>query len=327
MSVDKQLLSKLLVLDEVGIPLDSRNILGDESYGLIGIRPQHGTVANVMDILKSNVDLGAIMLYENYHGTPSEGISLARRIHAVRPELPLFLRRDAEASVAGLNPKDAALFRCAFTLENPEPLRATLDSSIFNRIYPTSLVRGLAEMTRTALASLFTNCDIEVETPYLIKDRIIYGEVFTLIALESHWCRGYMMLQGEENALMGLVRAQAGEKGEGLTFRDLNSSLGEATNLVWGAFKNRYVNHSSDQNSPLQTQVPIIINHQRRYISFGADDPQLCLKYWLREQGHPDAAPVPLYQRFVFNLNWSPDAFSENPSVESMCDSGELELF
>jgi hypothetical protein len=74
-----------------------------------------------------------------------------------------------------------------------------------------------------------------------------------------------------------------------------------------------------------QTQVPIIINHQRRYISFGSEDPQLCLKYNLI--ANDKAEPVPIYQRFVFNLSWSPDQFSENPSVESLVDSGELEMF
>jgi hypothetical protein len=36
---------------------------------------------------------------------------------------------------------------------------------------------------------------------------------------------------------------------------------------------------------------------------------------------------VPLYQRFVFNLNWSPDELTENPVVESLFSAGELELF
>jgi hypothetical protein len=64
-----------------------------------------------------------------------------------------------------------------------------------------------------------------------------------------------------------------------------------------------------------------------RYISFGSEDPQLCFKYTLRD---PDGqcAPLVIYQRFVFNLNWSPDKFKENETLaEDLFESGELELF
>jgi hypothetical protein len=97
--------------------------------------------------------------------------------------------------------------------------------------------------------------------------------------------------------------------------------------MVWGSFKNRYVGHNDSRYDLMQTQVPIIINHHRNYISFGSEDPQLCLKYTLRESSRPDAASVAIFQRFVFNLNWSPEDFKENPSVESFVNSGELEMF
>jgi len=313
--------SKVLILDNAGAHSASLKTFCD-SCGLVGIRPQRA--ARVMSILKSNVDLGGILLYEHFGGHPGGGIELAREIHAARPELPLFLRRDGVAGVDGLHRSDAALFRCAYTLADLQPLRVMLEASIFSRVYPTELVRAIADMTRPALASLFPGCEVEVETPYLVKDRIIYGEVFTLIAIESDWCRGYMMFQAEEEALLGVIRRGAGG-GAALDFRELDSVMGEATNRVWGAFKNRYVGYDA---APLpQTQVPIVINHQRRFISFGSDDPQLCFKYTLRERNRPDAAPTPLYQRFVFNLSWSPERLRENPSVESLCDAGELELF
>lgn len=323
MNEDKTLVSKVLVLDDDRTHANSLKSFC-EDCGLVGIRPQQGGAGNVMAILKSNVDLGGILLYENYGG---RGLELAREIHAERPELPIFLRRETLSSVAGLGEKDAAMFRCAYTLTDLQLLRATLDSSIFSRIYPNELVRGITEMTRASLATLFRHCEVDVETPYLVKDKIIYGEVFTMVAIESNWCRGYMMLQAAEEAVLSLIRHDADEVGEPITFRELNSVLGEATNLIWGSFKNRYAGQSDASGKTLMTQVPIIINHQRRYISFGAEDAQLCLKYTLREKNRTDSTPVPIFQRFVFNLNWSPDDFKENPSVESLVDSGELELF
>lgn len=321
----RRLVSKVLVLDDARTYVDSLKMFCEE-YGLVGIRLHQGGETELMAILRSNVDLGGIMLHENFGGDLGRALALARKIHVLRPELPIFLRRECIPSVAGLTEKDAAIFRCAYTLADLQQLKATLDASIFSRVYPNDLVRGISEMTRASLGTLSRNCEVDVETPYLVKDRIIYGEVFTMIAIESNWCRGYMMMQACEESVLDLIRG-AGENGEEITFRDLNNVLGEATNLVWGSFKNRYVGHSGTMSTTMQTQVPIIINHHRRYISFGSDDPQLCLKYTLRDRTRADAPLVPIFQRFVFNLSWAPDEFRENPSVESFVDSGELELF
>lgn len=327
MTEARPVVSKVLVLDDARSGFEGLRVFCEEC-GLVGIRPLHGDAEAVMAVLDSNVDLGAIMLYENYGGDAAHGMALAREIHAARPELPIFLRRDATASLAGLHEREAGMFRCAYTLADLQHLRATVDASLFSRVYPNALVRGIAEMTRGALASLFPRCEVDVDTPYLVKDRIIYGEVFTLIAIESPWCRGYMMLQAAEDAALDLVRRDtAAVGGDAVGFRELNNVLGEATNLVWGAFKNRYAGSAAPVAPPLLTQVPIIINHQRRYISFGSDDPQLCLRYTLRERGRADAAPVPVFQRFIFNLSWQPDAFEETPSVEALVEAGELELF
>lgn len=326
MSDDKLVVSKVLVLDNAGAHFDLLRGFC-EDCGLVGIRPQQGSIASVMSILKSNVDLGGIFLYEGYGGCVTEGIDLAREIHYSRPELPIFLRRDTIGSVAGLAEKDASMFRCAYTLADLGMLRASLEGSIFSRVYPNDLVRGITEITRSALQTLFRQCDVDVETPYLVKDRIIYGEVFTMIGIESNWCRGYMMFQAAEEPVLDLIKREAGSVGEDFNFRELNSVLGEATNLVWGSFKNRYVGDQAEARAVAQTQVPIIINHHRRFISFGSEDPQLCLKYTLWERNQMDPQPVAIYQRFIFNLNWAPEDFKENPSVESLVDSGELEMF
>ncbi len=319
------LVSKVLVLDDGINHLESLKNLCEEC-GLVGIRPQQKSTEAVLGILKSNVDLGGILLYENYGGQAASGIVLAREIHRSRPELPIFLRRDLSANLAGLSEKDAAMFRCAYVHNALEILRTSLEASIFNRIYPNELVRGISEMTRISLESLFRDCDVEMETPYIVKDRIIYGEVFTIIAIESNWCRGYMMLQAEEESVLELIRGNRTNNGEETNFRDLNNVLGEATNLIWGSFKNRYVGTDDARTTLLQTQVPIIVNHHRRFISFGSEDPQLCFKYLLRDRNGA-TLPVPVFQRFIFNLSWSPQDFKENTTVESLVNTGELELF
>jgi hypothetical protein len=317
------LISKVLVLDEAGSGGEMLKAFCDET-GLAPIRPQKHAKAGVMAILNSNVDLGGILLYEDFGGSAC-GIALAREIHGSRPELPIFLRRRAVASMAGFDADTAAMFRCAYTMDDLSVLRGSIEASVFSRVYPTDLVRNIGIMTRESLRTLFKRCDVELETPYLVKDKIIYGEVFTMIAIESAWCRGYMMLQAAEEQALSLLDPNSPDD-DRRAFRELNNVLSEATNLIWGGFKNKYV--SPVGALPVgQTQVPIVINHQRRYISFGSEDPQLCFKYVLKDKERPDAPGVPIYQRFVFNLNWAPESFAENPTVESFVESGELELF
>jgi hypothetical protein len=328
------IVSKMLVLDEDSVHQDSLKTFCEQS-GLIGIRPNKQGAASVMSILKSNVDLGGILIGERYMGTPDKTFELVAEIRTQRPELPIFLRRTHLESLAGLPVKTANMFKQAYTLNDLRNLSNALESSIFSRLYPNELARGIRELSINALQNLFPKCDIEAEAPYLVTDRIIHGEVFTLIAIESDWCRGYMTFQGPEQPLLDLLSASF--PGTSPTFRDLNQHLGELTNLVWGGFKNKYVGSQDGKNN---TQVPIIINHHRRFISFGSEDPQLCFKYVLTPRSGVDvpnssadprdydmSAASAIYQRFVFNLSWSPEDFKENASVESLVQSGELELF
>jgi hypothetical protein len=157
-----------------------------------------------------------------------------------------------------------------------------------------------------------------------VRDRIIFGEVFSLIALESTWCRGYMMMQAEEAPILELIDRH-GMCDAPADFRDLNSLLGEITNLIWGSFRNRYIG-DANALSHSQVQVPLLVNHEHRYISFGTSNPQLCFMYRLTDEhtGHS----VKLHQRFVFNLSWSPEDFSEvTKDVGAVVDAGELDLF
>lgn len=314
--------SKVLMLD---LPPERTGCLKPfcRDRGLIGIRPQPGAgTAEIMAILHSNVDLGGILLFEHFGGT-GQGVDLARAIHAARPELPIFLRRAATASLAGMPEREAEMFCCAYTLSDLSGLAQALDAALFGRLYPNAFVRAMSSMTRDALLDLFPACEVVAQTPCLaVRDRTIYGEMFTLIAIESDWCRGYMMLQAEESALGALLAPQAGPD-DG--FHALAGRLGEATNRVWGAFRNRYAMPAPAMAA--QTQVPIIVSHERRQISFGSDDPQLCIKYLLRRADTPDVSPVTLVQRLIFNLFWAPGAFRECPTVESLVEAGELELF
>jgi hypothetical protein len=274
------------------------------------------------------VDLGGIFISANLSGKAGEGINIGHDIHHIRPELPLFLRRDVGTNSDDLSPDEKKSFRAAYSLDTIDELRKIVDDCIFNMIYPNALLRGINDMTISSLSSQFKGLEIHVETPYIVRDRLIFGEIFTLIPIESPWCRGYMSLQTEEFSLQNLV---IGNKthiapDDGDDFRNLNSILGETTNLIWGSFKNRYSN--LEGKPAYASQVPIIINHLHRYISFGSEQPQLCYKCTLTDPKARDTASMVIYQRFAFNLSWSPEDFRENDvSVDNLVAVGDLELF
>jgi hypothetical protein len=82
-----------------------------------------------------------------------------------------------------------------------------------------------------------------------------------------------------------------------------------------------------EQMGQVRVEIPIIVNHARKYISFGSDDPQLCFKFTLLD---PSAKlnPITIYQKFIFSLDWAPEKYAEsNQSVNDLVSGGELEFF
>ncbi|MDO9104966.1 MAG: chemotaxis protein CheX [Methylovulum sp.] len=323
MSDESQLVCKVLVIDTSPEYFDQIKQFCDQN-GLIGLRVLS---PNIMAILSSNVDLGAILLAEDYYDSLDDVMVLAQQINIARPELPIVLRRTLPSHFDSQPEQLRKLFCATYTIDDMTPLRKVIDEYIFSIVYPNALVRGISEISISTLASQFQHLTISTETPYIVRDRIIFGELFSLIQLESSWCRGYMMLQTEEGAILDVLRTDDDlNVGDGsATFRTVNSILGEVTNVIWGAFKNRFI-ANDDLGIRSTSQVPIVINHQHKYISFGSENPQLCFKYTLSDERNSHF--ISIYQWFVFNLYWSPDDFKEiQTSVDDFIDLGELELF
>lgn len=292
-----------------------------EQNNLIAVKSQ---TSNIMDILSSNVDLGAVFLAEDSQDDGLKGLALCAKVHAIRPELPIIYR---SADTTKLDHDQTRNLICkSYTIDTIEEIRKTIDEHIFNKHYPNELIRGIKEITTASLSHVFSKTDVETSFPYLIKDRIIYGELFSLIPLESSWCRGYMMLQTDQKHITDLVKPGIIREQSERDFRVINDILSEVTNMIWGGIKNRYIS-DRDQNQHFATQVPIIVNHENKYITFGTDTPQLCFQYILRNHDDP-LMDVTILQKFVFNLNWTPEKFCENqPTVDDLIQSGDLEFF
>lgn len=291
----------------------------------VGLLPLMRTAHDALTALEQHKDLAGVLLAEDLPCDGADGLFIAKAIHKIRPELPIFLRR---TSARALSPAEAQTVQHQWPTADIELLRASVERTIFSLRYPIAMVQGIVDLTCSALRSMFPNAQVVAESPYVVHDRLIHGEVSTLIAIESTWCRGYMMLQTEEGALrQGLLQGMSFEGvGGELNFRDLNNMLGETTNLIWGSFKNRYIPPQAFANA--QTQVPIVINHAHKYISFGSPDPQLCIRYQLSDPGRRGIPALVIVQRFIFNLHWSPEQFADFAAAAPSTDhTGDLDLF
>ena len=167
--------------------------------GELGLTALPRMAADAVAALGEHLDLAGVLLAEDLPGVVgADSLGLAQTIHRQRPELPIFLRRTSDRA---LSDAEAAAARHPWATGDLDSLRVSVERSLFSLRYPPELVNGVVELTTSGIRSMFPNAAVTNEPPYVVHDRIIFGEVSTLIALESTWCRGYMMLQTEEHAL------------------------------------------------------------------------------------------------------------------------------
>ena len=314
----KDPVSKVLILEESPERLQSLKQFCDKN-GLVGLKVRR---SSLLDVLRTNIDLGAVLLAEDYGDSPRETAHIAMEIHTARPELPLIVCREERATLEDLSDSMQRAACAAYVAGDTEALYRIIQERIFCLTYPNALLRGIAEIMRSVLTGQFPGATVLVDSPYIVHDRVIVGEVFSLMQLESNWCRGYMMLQAEEESLLALAD-QPTEKTVAWKFRALNDLLAETTNLIWGAFKNRFLGSPGPASG---LRVPMIVNHKHKYISFGTQNPQLCFRANLTNT--TTWIGTKIHARFIFNLNWTPEEFQEVPrKLAGLVESGELELF
>ena len=326
---EKQLVSKVLIFEEDADAQASLKVFCSDN-GLIGVK-QSGHSS--MQRLETTIDLGAVLLSENSCDSAEgieNGFQLAQRIHAVRSELPIFIRREHRTDLDDIPASQRKGIAGAYRIDQPETLKSLLDQYLANTEYPISLIRRMEEVTHGALNALFSDVEVSNELPYLVKDKLTYGDILSLLPVEAPWFCGYMMVQSEELPMIGLIKdGRTAISADNADFRDVMGMLSEITNLAWGGLRTRLLAlHPPTQDESTRINVPITVNQCREYISFGTDRPQLCFKYTLRDR-HNRLAPVTLYQKFIFNIRWSPEDYLEADanSVEDLVESGCMELF
>ncbi len=294
------------------------------AYNLTALRDSR---ESVIDVFKRNNDMGAAFVAEG--GGDFSAYELAKLLREHRPEIPVFLRLQSSSS-----PVPAALQKYVagvYLTGDEATLGALVDRYLFCKHYPVTVIRGMQTISTAALASVFKGFEVEAEMPYLVNDQYISGELFSLIPLESDWCRGFMMLQTNEAEIAAMLAAQRTSPGaDDPDFREVNQLLAELTNLIWGDLKAQLFNHHSTADGSAgapRVHVPIIVNYQRKFIAFGNNEPYLCFRYNFVPRGK--ASPkFSIYQKIAFTLSWEPEGFSEDEcNAESMVKKGELEFF
>lgn len=293
-----------------------------DSHDLIGLKTH---TWEVVKTLNENVDLGAVLLSDNMDNNAVDGYDIARRVHSIRRELPIFIRRSKGSSEIPDDIKE--IISGSFCLDDMNELKELIDKYLFGIYYPDRLVHGILELTTEILASTFKGSKVIAEPPIVVRDQFIYGELFSLIALESDWCRGYMMVQTDEESVSEVIeQGSTGLRAGEADFRSVNMLLSEVTNMIWGSIKAKFMRSYTDDSEITKPQVPIIINHSRRFVSFGTVNPQLCFRYQI-VGAEKQIDPISILQKFVFNLDWSPEKFeSDQAVVEDCLETGELEL-
>jgi Chemotaxis phosphatase CheX len=321
---EHDVLSKVIVVEHDPMILAEMKSFFEEC-NLVGYR---ASLENAPSILGTTIDLGAIFLAEAC-SDGRDSFDLVKEIHIVRPDLPIFLRLLPDHVPDDLPSDVAKCLSGVFAYGDYTQAKELIDTYLFSRHYPTDFVSEMKAMTLAAIQASFKEMHVEVEQPYIVKDKLIYGELFSLIPLESNWCRGYMTLQTEEDTVMAMIHARKSSvNAPEPNFIHVNAVLGELSNMIWGSFKARYGNKELQyEPGQVRVEIPIIVNHPRKYISFGTDDPQLCFRFKVSDPEGKLASSY-VYQKFVFSLDWAPEKYAEsNRSVNELVHSGELEIF
>ena len=326
---EKRLVSKVLIFEENQA---AQSVLKEfcAANGLVGVKQ---TSHSSMKMLYTNSDLGAVLLSEKSHDSAeglSNGFELAVRIKRVRKELPIFIRRENRTDLDDLTPEQRKAITGAYTLDDMSALTGLVDQYLADSEYPISLIRRIEEVTTSALTSLFKDIEVTNELPYLVKDKLTYGDILSLLPVESPWFGGYMMVQSEELPMIGLIEdGRTSIEPENIDFRDVMGILSEISNQAWGGLRTRLISlYPPTHDSMPKIFVPITVNQYKEYISFGTDRSQLCFKYTLRDL-RGKVAPVTLYQNFIFNIRWNPEEYqqADENTVEELVESGCLEMF
>ncbi|MEC8050991.1 MAG: hypothetical protein VX210_09390 [Myxococcota bacterium] len=295
-----------------------------EAHHLQGLRVDE--LPRFLRFLENKIDLGGLFIGAA-RGEEDVLLDTLKTLKRERPELPVFVRLELESGISIPGLEDYCC--CVYFKPGDRSFVNTVQRRIFSRSYPCELVRTVQDETRKVLGSVFPDLMVEVDTPFLSHDKLLFGEIVSFVRLEGGWCRGYMLFEAREEALWRLLQSgvipgtEAG-RNQDADFRRANSLLTEISNLSWGRLKSWFEKQDiADEPERFRSELPCIINNERRYLSFGSDDAKLCFTYVCLDP-KMRVEPLVLQQRLIFHLKWRPDQREADAKIESLVNEGTL---
>lgn len=277
---------------------------------------------SILEGLGEHKDLGAIFLSE-------DALQMAEAVEFVyryRRELLIFVRstgKDSGSIAADLKKKVTAYY----TIDALDSLAAPLRLHIFDKTYPDGFLQGLQCIALDVLAATINNMEFSVDGPYLVRDRLNFGDICCALPIESKWCRGYMSLEMDKiDASKLIAHGKTGLDADDTDQRPYYQLVHELANMFWGRFKNRYVTHAKYVNTSHRSEVPIISDGSAKYLTFGSMMPQIYFKYLMHDPSQV-IDRVAIHQKITFSLEWLPQNYKEAiASDEDSATEGELDF-
>lgn len=295
-----------------------------EAQNLQGLRVDE--LGRFVRFLETKLDLGGLFLGAAA-GEEESLITTLKVIRKERPELPVFVRLEMREGISIPNVEDYCC--CVYFKPGDASFINTIQRRIFSRAYPTELVRTVQTETQQVLSAAFPELVIEVDTPFLSHDKLLFGEIVSFIRVEGGWCRGYMLFEAREEALWRMLASGAVPGTEigrspDTDFRRANTLLTDLSNLSWGRLKIWFDRQDvEDEPERYKSELPCIINNARRYLNFGGDAAKLCFTYVCFDP-QMRVEPLVLQQRLIFHLKWRPDQRDNDAHVESLVNDGSV---
>lgn len=275
--------------------------------------------------ISGKLNIGLIVLNsdcENFH-------QLVLHVNAMLPEIPLLIQsvdEDADHQLGQL-PNPLAKIHY-YQTGDTRALRSLIKMLLFSRQYPPQFIDRVIEITQQAFTTNLRDVNIATSRVFVASDKRIFGGRLEMMPFCTPWCEGMMMIQSNSADLDRLVRAGCTvfQVSQGEVSRYTEDILREIMNQVWGGFKSSFV--PAGFSRATEIEVPITINHDEKYVSFGATDPLLCFRVNVEDSKgeKPRFAPLAIYLKFSFHLSWRGEGFQVQ---EPTHDRGlsEIELF
>lgn len=293
--------------------------------------------------LKSDYDVVSIAQYDVLLHTMAQrrdisGIVIIdemRDIHNMLQEIgpmafgtPIFILSDHQLAELG-NESLCNEKVCVFPIADYENMLSQLTDYLDSKTYSADLLLQLEEIGCEAIKSNLSQTNITTADVYLASDRRIYGNQLKIMNIRTAWCEGVVMLQADSANIETLISENCTSYDKQTHFIEKHAEdlLREIMNQVWGGFKQRFVSANAE-TAVNKLEVPISLNYNKGYVSFGIADPLLCYKFIVADltANNDSFEPFPLFLKFSFHIFWDLSQYAVELDSDDI-QTGELEMF